>query len=1095
MEKGRPVSAGAGQGGGGGGPGCSSLRREAGGLDAAGAGEVDCSFPGRLLLGSRRGRFVAPATRPLGEGWLAKQPGEAGGGGDAASPLETQLALAWHWFLRGQEELRKLEELRQQLAEEMREVENYVDHVRTLTEARDALAAEYERENEQLRMEFTQLQLEHESQHKEVEDMLGQEGLLSIMHSSPGEQVAYLLVERSALLEKIEALGGSPCPGRACVAPLQGELNQFHQRSDEELHEQQQSTTHIKATKNKSPSGELAGGNTIHGSAEQGLDEAPGRLQSAQDEIPVLNEELDVPKGEQGRLSDSVGPGPEIWKEEMDTGKDRAERPIEQFAPCTDARRHPISVPDPIPGAALEREILLLRDRLCFLEAERKTSLGDTLPGTDTAEDPGGCFGHIHVCLFLINPCWVQMNLFSRLPFLIWSVPHWFSRLFNQELHNYKSELLHLYGELQVFQGAAEERDFLHLTHEKLLQKNALLETKVLELSHECERLNQCMVGERKKREGVLASRLSCPEPPVMAQVCGEQILSQAGGRDQKRIPLLEASKMGEPEKWAQGQQEEEAQLLKDILALQRQLSAHRDTPGAGFGLAQPREPWVSLGSACGDTEQGPPHKEELRWLRWDSWGAQGPCGSAEKQLRLEQEKSSELKKQNLELQQENVKIQAELRQVQAKLSESSKACAALSSQGELGQMKVKELELQLLQQSQAMKQEARLREQLAQESERAAKAEQRVLELQQMLDEAGQKGRLLETHTTVGRKQLEEEAREKEAEARRHLQEEWRKRVLWEQQRDEQQQQLRRLREKEAQLLQALAERQAQCQQQEAQLRVLEEERRTLSKECLCYQAHSQKLSEQLSALQQEKETLCDEQRQVLKQVDISLRKYNERRLRHKARLRHTREALLGEVKQRDGRIRHLENEIQLSKSQAEKDQTLIRRVTSENEGLFREKRKILQQLHRLEEAGESSGQILCAVQSRVQLLEGENKQLQDRTLQLSLQVGILERALRTIHVHSLEDLKSISFPEGLLQRKLLPFPSFSFSVTELSDSCSLRPAIKDRQPSEPVQRALLSPLAFQTSEISYLNITIPRSPADPRKDEPGRPVCCDRV
>lgn len=56
--------------------------------------------------------------------------------------------------------------------------------------------------------------------------------------------------------------------------------------------------------------------------------------------------------------------------------------------------------------------------------------------------------------------------------------------------------------------------------------------------------------------------------------------------------------------------------------------------------------------------------------------------------------------------------------------------------------------------------------------------------------------------------------------------------RLLWEQQREEQQQQLRRLREKETQLLQALAERQAQCQQQEAQLRVLEEERRTLSKE-----------------------------------------------------------------------------------------------------------------------------------------------------------------------------------------------------------------------------------------------------------------------
>lgn len=53
-----------------------------------------------------------------------------------------------------------------------------------------------------------------------------------------------------------------------------------------------------------------------------------------------------------------------------------------------------------------------------------------------------------------------------------------------------------------------------------------------------------------------------------------------------------------------------------------------------------------------------------------------------------------------------------------------------------------------------------------------------------------------------------------------------------------------------------------------------------------------------------------------------------------------------------------------------------------------------------------------------RVQLLEGENKQLQDRTLQLSLQVGILERALRTIHVHSLQVSWPTLTPPGHLSR-----------------------------------------------------------------------------
>ncbi|KAM6435482.1 coiled-coil domain-containing protein 30 isoform 2-T2 [Liasis olivaceus] len=1122
MEGGPPVHAGAGKGGGR--PGCGP-RSGAGGLVAEGAGEL----------------------------------GEAEGGGDTAAPQETQLAHAWQWFLRGQEELRfasgELEKLWRQLAEEMREVENYVDHVHTLTEARDALAAEYERENEQLRMEFSQLQLEHESQHKEVEDLLEQEGLLNIVHSSPSEQVAYLLVERSSLLEKIEALeqelGASHCLGRACVASLQDELNHFHQRLDEELREQQQSVQRVQATMNKSPSEELAGGNAICENAERGLDEAPGRILAS-------NEEPDVTKGEQGKPSGSIGPGPEICKEEKEKEKekDRTEGPIEQFTERSDAGEQPVLASDPDSSTAsglrkareqklpLEREILLLRDTLCLPDAERKTC--DSLPSTDAAEDLGGCFGHDGkggVVEAEGGAVWEEapsdpaerQTLHKRCCQGMEDVEEQRSQLLpehqalegpeepllretqdkrrqsgrevgelqEEELRNYKLELLHLYGELQGFQGAAEERDFLHLTHKKLLQKNALLETKVLELSHECEHLNQHIMGERKKRERFLASRLSCPELPATVQVCEDQTVSQGGDREQTCIQLLETSKMGETEKQAQGRQEEEAQLLKDILALQHQLCAHRDTPATGFGPTLPCKPRVSLGSGWGDTEQASPHEEllqqqeELQRPRWDSRRVHGSCGSAEKQLRLEQEKTLELKRQNLQLQQENIKVQAELRQVQVKLLESSKACAALASQGELCHQRVKELELQLLQQSQSAKQQGHLREQLAQESERAAEAEQRLLELEQMLKEARQQGQLLEPQA-VGRKRLEEEvreAREKEAEAHWYLQEEQRKRKLLEQQKEEQQQQLRHLREKEAQLLQALAERQTQCQQQEAHLRVLEEERRTLSKEHLHYQTHSQELSQQLSALQQEKESLCDEQRQVLKQVDVSLRKHNERRLRHKARLRHTKDTLLCEVKQRDGQIRLLESEIQLSKSQAEKDQMLIRRVTSENEGLFREKRKILQQLHSLEEAKESNSQILCTIQSRVQLLEGENKQLQDRTLQLSLQVGVLERALRTIHIHSLEELRSIGFPEHPLQRKLLPFPSFSFSVTRLLDSRSLCRAIEDRQPSEPTQRALRSPLSCQTSEVSYLNVAVPRKPADLREDEPGGPTCCDRV
>ncbi|XP_034280138.1 coiled-coil domain-containing protein 30 [Pantherophis guttatus] len=1005
------------------------------------------------------------------------QPGEAEGGGDAATtttttPSETQLAHTWPWFLRGPEELHFASGalLRQQLEEEMREVQNYVDHVRALTEARDALAAEYERENEELRTKFAQLQLEHESQHKEVAELLALEGLASIVHSSPSEQVAYLLVERSTLLERMEALeqelGAPHCLGRPCAAPLQvqDEWHLFHPRLEEGLHQPQQSLPHIQGTL-PSPE-EPAGGHPVWEEAERGLEGAPGRLRSAQGGIPALKEDPDAAEGERGKLPDS--PGAEIWPGTLGKEEEKAQQPVEPLAKSS-LPREPFSALAPDSGTASElwkareqnllTDRLLLRDRLCFPEVERQASLGGSVAGREAASDLGGCFKH--------------------------------------ELHSYKSELLRLYGELQVLQGAAEERDFLHLTHEKLLHKNGRLEAKVLELSHECERLNQRILRERKEEEeeGVLAGRLSCPEFPARGQVYEDQIPNQGGDGEPMCLRLSEASQMGELGKPSQAKQEEEGpSFLKEILAVQHQLSAHRERHSAPD---QPCPPRPALGSAGGDTEQGPPHKgalqpqEEPPGPLWGPRQAPSSVGSTKKQLRLEQERCLELRLQNLQLQQENIKIQAELRQAQVKVLETSKACGALASQGELSQQKAKELELQLLQQSQAAKQQSRLREQLTQESRRAAQAEKRVQELEQMLQESQQ---LSETQAALGRRQLEEEAREaraKEAEAQHSLQEEQKMRKRLEQQWEEQQQQQRRLwREKEAQLLQALADRQAQSQQQEGQLRALEDERRALAKEHLQSRSHSQRLSEQLSALQQEKEALCEEQRQILKQVDVSLRKQSERRLRHKARLRQAKETLLGEVKLRETRIRHLENEVRLSKTQAEKDQLLIRRVTGENESLFREKRKSLEQLHSLEEAKQSDGQALCSLQSRVQLLEGENQQLQDRTLQLSLQVGILERALRTIHVHSLQELKSLGFPECPLQRKLLPFPGFSFSVTRLSDPGGHRQALKDGQPVEPGQKALLSPLAFQSSGIGYLNVSVPRKPADFCEDQPSHPV-----
>ncbi len=58
--------------------------------------------------------------------------------------------------------LDSIEELRQQQTEEMKEVENYVEHIRSLSNEREALTIEFETENEQLKTELEKLHMELE---------------------------------------------------------------------------------------------------------------------------------------------------------------------------------------------------------------------------------------------------------------------------------------------------------------------------------------------------------------------------------------------------------------------------------------------------------------------------------------------------------------------------------------------------------------------------------------------------------------------------------------------------------------------------------------------------------------------------------------------------------------------------------------------------------------------------------------------------------------------------------------------------------------------------------------------------------------------
>nr|XP_061802789.1 coiled-coil domain-containing protein 30-like [Nerophis lumbriciformis] len=183
-----------------------------------------------------------------------------------ARPDEREHHL-WQRLLDTEAELRTL---RSQQANEMKEMDSYVAHIRLLLQQRECVTAGYERDNEQLQQELLRIRQQQEIQSKELAEMLAQEDLGEMGLSSPSEQVAYLLVERATLLERLEAaerrLESHSLSGSIKDVPIQAHSEELSR----EQHERQR--------------------------LERDLEEASSRLEMAHQEIRRLNNELDVSK-------------------------------------------------------------------------------------------------------------------------------------------------------------------------------------------------------------------------------------------------------------------------------------------------------------------------------------------------------------------------------------------------------------------------------------------------------------------------------------------------------------------------------------------------------------------------------------------------------------------------------------------------------------------------------------------------------------------------------------------------------------------------------------------------------------------------------
>ncbi|XP_058619116.1 coiled-coil domain-containing protein 30 isoform X3 [Onychostoma macrolepis] len=479
---------------------------------------------------------------------------------------------------------------------------------------------------------------------------------------------------------------------------------------------------------------------------------------------------------------------------------------------------------------------------------------------------------------------------------------------------------------------------------------------------------------------------------------------------------------------------------------------------------------------------------EENKQLRQDLQRTQHLFTSAERELRYEREKNLDLKRHNALLDQEKIKLCAELKQAQAKVAQLEGSAAGQVAELERLQQRVRDLELEVARSAQNRQTNSSLMEELNSERARVITADKKVVELQQQMKNMLHQLRLEEARAGESSK-LERDTRDMSdnlSALRARLQEEQLQRKLLEQKDEELQQQVRSLRANEATLTRNNSEMSHRTQELETRLQVLESELNTAREEQRSSQKSCHRLEEHLLSSQHESERLQEELKLVVQQLDTNIRRYNEKQSQHKTKLRRAKQVFMKTVTQHEHRIQQLENDLALATSLSEKEKDWIRTVTEENDQLLLERRELLQRISEAEEMGNNGLRTATTIQQRVKFLEMENKQLQEKTLTLANQIGILDRALRNLQsLCTVEEVKKM-FPSGAHPDGQLRTSTPSLQPG-LGDSWGILDAIRKVNVGESGVKNLeisSSVPVSQSTEIGYLNVTSPVAPNSSLRD-----------
>ncbi|XP_070207439.1 putative leucine-rich repeat-containing protein DDB_G0290503 isoform X2 [Littorina saxatilis] len=285
-----------------------------------------------------------------------------------------KLLYLWRLYQQLEGDLNKAREnegkLKKAQTEEMKEVENYVEHIRHLSDEREALIQELETENEQLKTDLEQVRLElNGDAQKEASEMLTQQGLGEIAEAIPSEQVAYLLVERARLLDEVD---GAQTPASQSAASggrdsqeLKEILEQERKDFEQELSQQRESASMIKDGLRKEHEEEVNALMDENSKLEEELQEVKRKCTQLEKQIERLKQEQ---KEEEDIIEDE--------KQELEEERDQAVKEKEQALKEKKALEERV--------AALGKEKDDLESSRDSLERERKDSLSRESPSTPT---------------------------------------------------------------------------------------------------------------------------------------------------------------------------------------------------------------------------------------------------------------------------------------------------------------------------------------------------------------------------------------------------------------------------------------------------------------------------------------------------------------------------------------------------------------------------------------------------------------------------------------------------------------------------------------------------------------------------------------